>query len=153
MSQASIDYAKSKKQPQRPEPEKRKWNAQERLALKKLRKEAKAAGATLENNGEGGLAPSLCLGIFRKGRWRCSNEDCPAPQKLITLDHISGHPEEIAANPDARRRKDLQRGIAAGHVNKPVALHVLCAACHDRVHNREREIGAGKKPEPMRGQG
>ena len=150
MSQASVDYAKAKQKPQH-EPEKRKWNAQERLALKKMRREAKAAGATLDNNGEGGLAPSLALGVFRKGRWRCSNTECPAPKKNITLDHISGHPEEIAADRGARNRKDLKRGIAMGHVNKLDAMHVLCAACHDSVHDRERAIDADKKPPPMPG--
>ena len=150
MGQASIDYAKTKQKPQH-EPEKRKWNAQERLALKKLRREAKAAGATLESNGEGGLAPSLALGVFRKGRWRCSNTECPAPKKLITLDHISGHPREIAADRGARNRKDLKLGIKMGHVNKLGAMHVLCAACHDEVHDRERAIQDDKKPEPMPG--
>jgi hypothetical protein len=149
MSKASVDYAKANQKPQHDD--KPKWNAQERLVLKRIRKEAKAAGATLKSNGEGGLRPSLCLGIFRKGKWRCSNEDCPAPKKEITLDHISGHPKEIASDPGARGRKDLKRGIALGHVNKAAALHVLCAACHDRVHDRERQIDKGEKPEPMRG--
>jgi hypothetical protein len=150
MGQASVQYAKSKKD-QQPRDDKPRWNAQERLALKKMRREAKAAGATLDNNGEGGLAPSLVLGAFRRAGWRCENGDCPAPKKNITIDHISGHAQEIKANPEARRRKDLQRGIAAGHVSKPEAIHVLCAACHDRVHDRERAIDDGEKPQPMRG--
>lgn len=150
MGQASVQYAKSK-QDQQPRDDKPRWNAQERMALKKMRREAKAAGATLENNGEGNLPPSFCLGIFRKGKWRCDNEDCPAPQKLITLDHISGHAEEIAANPGARRRKDLKKGIALGHVNKPEAMHVLCSACHDACHQRERAIDDGERPQPMPG--
>ena len=66
MGQASVDYAKAKQKPQH-EPEKRKLNAQERLALKKMRREAKAAGATLDNNGEGGLALVLREKFFRAG--------------------------------------------------------------------------------------
>ena len=72
MGQASVQYAKSK-QDQQPRDDKPRWNAQERLALKKMRREAKAAGATLENNGEGGLAPSLVLGIMRRDHFRCVN--------------------------------------------------------------------------------
>ena len=152
MGEASVAYARANTKPQRSQHEdKKRLNAQERLALKKLRKEAKAAGATLESNGEGGLAPSLALGVFRKGRWRCSNTECPAPKKLITLDHISGHPREIAADRGARNRNDLKLGIKMGHVNKLDAMHVLCAACHDEVHAREREIQDGQKPEPMPG--
>jgi hypothetical protein len=150
MSQTSINYANGKRQPQ--QDGKPKWNAQEKAALLKLRREAKAAGATLQNNGEGGLRPSLVLGVFRKGGWACSNVDCPSPKRNITIDHISGHPEEIAADKGARNRKDLKKGIALGHVSKLDALHVLCAVCHDAVHERERELGDGKKPEPMPGQ-
>ena len=150
MGQASVDYAKAKQKPQH-EPEKRKLNAQERLALKKMRREAKAAGATLDNNGEGGLAPSLALGVMRRDRFRCVNEDCPTPKKNLSLDHISGHPKEIAADPEARHRKDLKLGIKLGHVAKMEALRTICARCHDRCHDREREIDSGEKPQPMRG--
>jgi hypothetical protein len=151
MGKPSVDYAKANQQPQ-DDHDKPKWNSQERLALKKIRREAKAAGATLKSDGEGGLAPSLALGVFRKYKWRCSNENCPTPKKDLDLDHISGHPQEIAADKGARNRKDLKLGIKLGHVNKIDALHVLCAKCHDAVHNREREIDDGKKPDPMRGE-
>lgn len=151
MSQTSVAYAKSQQKPQQDHHGKPHWNAQEKNALKKIRREAKAAGATLENNGEGHLRPSLVLGIMRRDKFRCANEDCPTPNKNITIDHISGHAKEIAADPKARRRKDLKRGIAAGHVSKMEALHTICAACHTRVHDREREIDDGRKPEPMRG--
>ena len=150
MSKTSVDYANSKRQP--PPEGKPKLSPQEQAALLKLRREAKAAGATLKSNGDGGLAPSLAHGVFRRGKWRCSNESCPTPKKDLDLDHISGHPDEIAADKHARKRKDLKRGIALGHVNKIDALHVLCAHCHDEAHQREREIDAGKKPEPMPGQ-
>jgi hypothetical protein len=151
MSKAAVDYARSTEKPQQRDHGKPPLNAQERMALKKIRREARLAGATLENNGEGGLAPSLVLGIMRRDHFSCCNDDCPTPKKNITIDHISGHADEIAADPKARKRKDLKRGIAAGHVNKMEALHTICAQCHDRVHDRERAIDDGKKPQPMRG--
>jgi hypothetical protein len=150
MSKTAVDYAQTKQKPQQ-DHDKPKWNAQERLALKKIRREAKAAGATLKSDGEGGLRPSLALGVFRKGGWKCSNEDCPTPKKDLDLDHVSGHAKEIAADPRARKRKDLKRAIKLGHVSKIDALHVLCKRCHDVCHQREREIDDGEKPEPMRG--
>ena len=152
MGTASVQFAKSQQQKKQDQhDDKPRWNAQEKLALKKMRREAKAAGATLENNGEGGLAPSLVLGIFRRDHFRCVNEDCPTPKKDLSLDHISGHPKEIAADPEARHRKDLKLGIKLGHVAKMEALRTICARCHDRCHDREREIDAGEKPQPMRG--
>ena len=150
MGKASVDYAKANQKPHEDEG-KPKWNAQERLALKKIRREAKAAGATLKSDGEGGLRPSLALGVFRKGKWRCDNENCPTPKKDLDLDHLSGHGKEIASDPHARKRRDLRKGVKMGHVNKLAALHILCAACHDLAHSREREIDAGEMPEPMRG--
>ena len=116
-----------------------------------IQREAKAAGATLENEGKGGVDPRICLAVFRRDHWRCSNKHCPTPQKELTLDHISGHPKEIAKDPEAKKRKDLKQGIALGHVNDPKALHAICAACHDSVHQRERAIENGKAPPPMRG--
>jgi hypothetical protein len=151
MGKTSIDYAKSK-QPEHQEQEKPKLPPQEQRALVKLRREAKKAGATLESNGEGGLRPSLVLGRMRLDKFRCQNKHCPDPKKNLTVDHISGHPKEIAADPEARGRKDLRRGIKLGHVSKLDAIHTICAVCHDAVHDREREIDSGKKPEPMPGE-
>ena len=151
MGEAAAAYAKSKQKPKPQDPPKKKLSGQERNALKKLRREAKAAGATLETNGEGGLPPSLVLGRMRRDKWRCTNEHCPNPKKNLTVDHISGHPKEIAQDPEARGRKDLKRGIALGHVDNIDAIHTICARCHDAVHDREREIDKGKKPEAMPG--
>jgi hypothetical protein len=151
MGRAAAEYAKSKQKPGKPSGQAPRRSPQEQLALKKLRKEARAAGATLETNGEGGLPSSLVLGRMRKDKYRCTNENCPDPKKDLTVDHISGHPKEIAADPGARRRKDLKRGIKAGHVNTMDAIHTICATCHDSVHDREREISKGEKPEPMPG--
>ncbi|MGP8161242.1 MAG: hypothetical protein ACLQGJ_08510 [Candidatus Dormibacteria bacterium] len=152
MGKSAVAFARATAKPQpKPEPQK-KLSAQERSALKKMRREAKAAGATLKSDGEGGLRPSLALGAFRKGGWKCSNEDCPTPKKDLDLDHVSGHAKEIAADPRARKRKDLKRAIKLGHVSKIDALHVLCKRCHDVCHQRERELDDGEKPRPMPGE-
>lgn len=122
--------------------------------LKTIQAEAKANGATLAQGGKGGVDPKIALALFRKAKWRCGNKHCPSPKKNITLDHISGHPKEIAADPEARKRGDLKKGIAMGHVNKESALGVLCENCHTGpggVHARENQIEAGKKPDPMPG--
>ena len=116
-----------------------------------IQREAKEHGTTLENDGKGGVDPRICLAVFRRDHWRCSNEHCPTPQKELTLGHISGHPKEIAKDPEAKKRKDLKQGIALGHINDLAALHAICAACHDEVHSRERAIENGKKPPAMRG--
>ena len=70
-----------------------------------IQREAKAAGATLEKDGKGGVDPRIALTVFRRDRWRCSNENCPTPKKDITLDHISGHAKEIKKDPEAKNRK------------------------------------------------
>lgn len=128
--------------------------ARDAQVVQKMQAEAKKHGATLANGGKGGLDPRLALRVFRRGRWRCGNKDCPTPKKNLTLDHISGHPKEIAQDPGARQRPDLRKGIALGHVDEPAALHVLCEDCHTGkggVHARENQIEDGKRPDPMRG--
>jgi hypothetical protein len=150
MGQASALYAKSKQKDQ-PKPKEKKLSGQERLALKKMRREARLAGATLDNDGKGGLPPSLVLGRMRKDGFRCSNVKCPDPKKNITVDHISGHPKEIAEDKGARGRKDLRKGVELGHIDTLDAIHTLCARCHDAVHDREREIEHDEQPEPMPG--
>jgi hypothetical protein len=119
-----------------------------------IQREAKEHGATLSNGGKGGLDPSLALKVFRRDKYRCTNEDCPTPTKDLDLDHISGHKKEIAEDPEARKNPALRKGAKLGHVDKAAALHVLCRACHvgkDGVHARENAIDDGKKPPPMRG--
>lgn len=123
--------------------------------VRQIQREAKEHGATLANGGKGGLDPRLARAVFRRDKFRCTNKHCPTPKKLITLDHISGHPKEIREDSEARNRKDLKRGVQMGHVDKLGALHTLCEACHTKgsnsVHARENAIEAGKKPPPMRG--
>ncbi len=122
--------------------------------VRRIQREAKKHGATLAQDGKGGVDPRVALKVFRRDHWRCTNDHCPTPKKNITLDHISGHAKEIEADPEARDRADLKRGIKLGHIDDPAALHVLCEDCHTGkggVHARENQIEAGKKPSPMRG--
>lgn len=119
--------------------------------VKRIQQEAKENGATLANDGKGGVDPRLALKLFRRAKWRCENPDCPDPKKDLDLDHLSGHPKEILAEPDPSQKKRLKEGAKEGHVDTVKALHVLCHACHDRVHDRERAIEKGKQPPPMRG--
>jgi hypothetical protein len=116
-----------------------------------IQKEAKAAGATLQHDGKGGVDPRITLAVFRRDGWECSNENCPTPKKDLTLDHISGHAKEIEHDSEAKKRGDLKQGIKLGHIDNVAALHTLCAACHNEVHDRERALENGKKPPPMRG--
>jgi len=123
--------------------------------VRQIQREAREHGATLANGGKGGLDPRLARAVFRRDGYRCTNKHCPTPKRRVTLDHISGHPKEIREDSEARKRKDLKRGVKMGHVNKLDALHTLCEDCHteasNSVHARENAIEAGKKPPPMRG--
>jgi hypothetical protein len=114
-----------------------------------IQREAKASGATLKNDGKGGLDPRLALSTFRKANWACENPDCPEPKNQLDLDHFSNHPKEIFADPKASKK--LIKGAEFGKKDNKF-LHCLCAACHNRVHDRERAIDDGKKPLPMRGE-
>lgn len=120
--------------------------------VRRIQREARAAGATLAHGGKGGIDPRVALKVFRRARYRCENPDCPAPRKGLDLDHQSGHPKEILEDPKARKDPGDRAAARAGDDPKDDRfLHVLCAKCHDRVHDRERAIDAGKKPRPMRG--
>lgn len=112
------------------------WNAQERRALRTLRREARAAGATLASNGEGGIAPSRVLGVMRRDGFAC--KVCGRNQNL-GLHHKSEHLED----PKAKARSLLLR--RQGRVDDPSNLTTICESkagyegCHDRVHRKDRE--------------
>lgn len=131
---------------------KRAGSDRDAMIVRRIQREARAAGATLAHGGKGGLDPRLALRVFRRDKWRCQNEDCPAPKKDLDLDHQSGHPEEILEDPDARKNRGDRAAARAGDDPKDDRfLHVLCARCHDAVHDRERALEKGKKPRPMPG--
>lgn len=100
-------------------------NADERRALAKLRAEAKEKGATLETDGEGGLPPSLVLGVMRRDGWRCKT--CGTRERL-SIHHKGG----VVAS------KRLAR---LGHKSVPENLVTICPDCHDRVHDKARAAG------------
>ena len=117
-----------------------------------IQREAKAAGATLANDGKGGLDPHLALNRFRGAKWRCQNPYCPSPKEDLDLDHASGHPREIFDSLKSWQNPKLR--AAATEADGPKDdrfVHVLCAKCHDAVHERERALEHGKQPPPMRG--
>lgn len=119
-----------------------------------IQKEAKAAGATLANDGKGGLDPAIALAAFRKAGWRCGNKYCPTPKEELDLDHSSGHPKEIFDSLKQWQNPKLR--AAATKADGPKDdnyVSVLCAKCHDMCHERERALEAGNSPPPMRGTG
>jgi hypothetical protein len=119
--------------------------------VRQIQREAKEHGATLKNGGEGGIDPRVALRVFRSAGWRCENPKCPAPERDLDLDHQSGHPEEIREDPEARKDPKNRAAARDPDPKDDEFLHVLCADCHDRVHDRERDIERGKRPRPMRG--
>jgi hypothetical protein len=112
----------------------------EQRALDKIRSEAKKAGATLHNNGEGGLPSSLVLGVFRRDNWRCKR--CGSQENLTI--HHKGHLE----NPVSRWLKKK------GKSNDPNNLVTMCAekpdgspGCHDDIHEEDRDQEQNGKPD------
>jgi hypothetical protein len=97
---------------------------EERRALETTQKEAEKIGSNLENGGLGGIPYSLALGIFRRDSYQCKR--CSGRDGLGL--HHKG-------------------GIESSHWNKkgksniPANLVVLCAKCHDSVHDKDRQDG------------
>ena len=119
-----------------------------------IQKEAKAAGATLANDGKGGLDPRLALERFRAADWRCGNKFCPTPKEDLDLDHTSGHPKEIFESLKSWKNSKLRAAATKSDGPKDDRfVSVLCHLCHDSVHERERAIENGNQPPPMRGTG
>ena len=113
----------------------------------KIRRMAKLAGATLANDGKGGLDPKLALESFKRGKFRCSVPGCKTPKDKVDLDHIGGHAAELEQDPKAAAW--LKAEAEKGKENTPDGLHTLCARHHDMVHQRDNAIEDGKTPPPM----
>lgn len=113
-----------------------------------IQAEAKDAGATLKNDGKGGLDPRLALTVFRRDKWTCQVPNCKEPQENLDLDHIGGHAHELEEDPEASTW--LKEQAEKGKQNTPDGLHVLCARHHDMVHQRDRAIEEGETPPPMK---
>jgi hypothetical protein len=117
-----------------------------------IQREAKAAGATLAHDGKGGLDPALVLERMRAAKWRCSNPYCPTPKEALDCDHSSGHPREIFDSLKQWQNPKLRAAATKADGPKDDKyVSILCAACHDVCHQRERALEHGKTPPPMRG--
>lgn len=112
-----------------------------------LKDEAKAAGATLANDGEGGLDPDLALEVFRRAKFTCEVPGCKTAREKVDLDHIGGHAHELEEDPEAAEW--LKKSASKGKQDTPEGLHVLCLRHHDMVHQRERAIENGNEPPEM----
>ena len=112
-----------------------------------IQREAQAAGATLKNNGKGGLDPNLVLKVFRRDKYTCQVPNCKTPKKDSDIDHIGGHAAELEQDPEASAW--LKEQAEKGKENTLDGLHVLCGRHHDLVHQRDRAIEDGKRPPPM----
>lgn len=124
MSEAFAKWAKPKEQPAK------KHSPDEQRALKKLQREADEAGATLATDGEGGLLPSLCLGCYRRDKFRCKK--CGGKENL-SLHHKHFHME------DPRHRAKAALVQKQGRRNDPDQIATICAACHDKIHEEDRD--------------
>lgn len=105
----------------------RKTPAEEKAALRAIRREAAAAGATLHSNGEGGLPSTLVLGVFRRDEWRC--KACGKQSDLLV--HHKGGIE----NPTSRWL------LRKGKSNDANNIVTLCEKCHDGIHDEDRARG------------
>jgi hypothetical protein len=119
-----------------------------------IQREAKAAGATLAHEGKGGLDSNLVLQRMRAAKYRCSNPYCPTPKEDLDCDHSSGHPKEIFESLKSWQNPKLRAAATKADGPKDDRfVSILCAKCHDSVHEREQAIENGKTPPPMRGTG
>lgn len=110
--------------------DRRVYSREERLALHRLRTEARLAGALLRENGKGGLSPSLVLAVMRRDEFTCKvhgdqgEGDCGG----LTLHHKGGVVESEWLN-------------QKGHKNEKNNLVVLCNKAHDEIHEKARDEG------------
>jgi hypothetical protein len=111
--------------------EPRPLSREERLALHRLRTEARAVGSDLQNRGRGGLSPSLVLTVFRRDSYTCKACGRLGSMKVnggLTLHHKGGIVESEWLS-------------KKGHRNEPNNLVAVCGACHDRMHEEARAEG------------
>jgi 5-methylcytosine-specific restriction endonuclease McrA len=105
--------------------------------LEQTQAEAKRYGATLENDGHGGLDPKLAQKAFRKGGYKCAR--C-GTRKNISLHHKGGI-------------IDSEKLDEMGHENNVENIAVLCPKCHDFIHEKARERGIDSSQVKPKGDG
>jgi len=92
--------------------------------LRRLRRDAAQAGATLATGGKGGLPPTLVRDVMRRDQFRC--KACGTNQGLIV--HHKGGLEA-----------PVSRWLAnKGKSNDPNNIVTLCTSCHDAIHDEDR---------------
>lgn len=120
-------------------------------ALKKMQREAKAADSFLTSGGKGGLDPGLVLHVMRRDEFKCKSCGELGDKEAnggIGVHHVGG----IVTS---------KRTSRMGHKNQPNNLVTICESCHDREHNEARENGedssqvlpSGDKGNPRRDHG
>ena len=108
-------------------------------SLATMQREAAAAGATLANEGKGGLPSQAVLGAMRKAKFHC--------QICGRQENLSVHHKAHLAKPSARMARLWKK---LPHADER-GLAVACTDCHDRLHSRDRKgafDGAGGEPAP-----
>jgi len=135
MGEALDRYVKATRADRRA-PRKDALPAGERAALLRMRAEAKRAGSELTSGGKGGLPPSLVLGVMRRDGWHCK-----ACGELGDMNVNGGlgvhHKSEHLESPKAKARSLLLG--KQGRIDTAANVVTLCANCHDRVHEDDRE--------------
>lgn len=126
----------------------RKSKAESLGIVKQIQEEAKKNGATLANDGKGGLDPKMALKVFQRDGWKCGVPNCTTSKENLDLDHIGGHPLELKDDPEAYAwlKKESEKGKQD---DGGKGLHVLCKRHHDAVHSRERSLEQGNEPKPL----
>lgn len=108
----------------------RKLPAEERHALLKIQQGARKAGAVLKSSGEGGLPPSLVLGVMRRDQFTCKvhGDKGEGEYSGLTVHHKGGIVES----------KWLS---TKGHSNDPNNIVTLCDKAHNAIHVKAKKEG------------
>lgn len=124
----------------------RHMTAGDRQSLALLRREARKAGASLATGGKGGLPPAVVLEAMRRDGFRCKR--CGS-QYMLGVHHKG----DVVNLVHRALRKNA-------HAVKPEALVTICEAredggeaCHDAIHQLDRDVGAGKGGQVGHGKG
>lgn len=98
----------------------------ERRALEKTKAEATRAGASVANL-NGGLRPSLVLGVFRRDEWRCKR--CGGREDL-GVHHKGGLKNPVSAWLHSKGKSNALNNLVT-----------ICNGCHNAVHEEDRDAG------------
>jgi 5-methylcytosine-specific restriction endonuclease McrA len=113
----------------RPQTDRVRSSLEERKALRKMKTEARANGATLSRPGHGGLPNSLVLTVLRRDQYRCKVHGDAGEGSFggLRLHHKGG-----LDNPVSTWLK------LKGKSNDANNLVTVCARGHDEIHARDR---------------